>query len=71
MINEMIVPEMMENFQFDLYGDILFEDLLWFQDGAPPHCAANVTVRLQSLFGENVEALHRNIEWPARSHHLT
>ena len=37
MLNEEIVPQMMEIFDFNLFGDALFENVWWFQDGAPPH----------------------------------
>ena len=33
MLNEEIVPQMMEIFDFNLFGGVLFENVWWFQDG--------------------------------------
>ena len=59
------------HFQFDVLGDVMFPDLRWFQDGAGYHRHAGVTARLTALFGANVVALGRQVEWPARSPGLT
>lgn len=71
MLNEEVVPSMMEIFQYDLFGDVQFNDVLWFQDGAGAHRARAVSIRLRELFGENVIALGQRQEWPARSPDLT
>lgn len=71
MINEQIVPEMMEAFDFNIFGDVLFEEQWWFQDGAGAHRRRDVMERLVQLFGNKVVALNRDVEWPARSPDLT
>ena len=71
MLNEEIVLQMMEIFDFNLFGDALFENVWWFQDGAPPHWRNIVTGRLRELFGNHVVALNWDREWPARSPDLT
>ena len=72
MINDDVVPEMMQNFQFNHFGNELFgNNIWWFQDGAPPHQRQIVTRRLRQLFGNQVVALHHQVEWPARSPNLT
>ena len=71
MMNEQVVPEMMERFQYNLFGDELFPDKWWFQDGAGAHRAQIVTRRLHELFGPRFVALHQEVEWPARSPDLT
>ena len=43
----------------------------WAQDGAPPHRRRIVTDRLTELFGNQVIALNRAVEWPPRSPDLT
>ena len=58
LLNKEIVPQMMEIFDFNLFGDALFENVLWFQDGAPPHRRNIVTARLRELFGNHVVALN-------------
>ena len=71
MLNEQIVPQMQELFNFNLFADVLFEELFWFQDGAGAHQHHDVTARLRELFGNRVIALHRDVEWPARSPDMT
>ena len=48
MINELVVPEIMELIQYNLFGDSLFENY-WFQDGAPAHGTINVRNRNRNL----------------------
>ena len=55
MINNQVVPEMMERFQYNL-----FEDQWWFQDGAGAHRARAVMDRLQELFGPQIVSLGHN-----------
>ena len=71
MLNEEIVPQMMEIFDFNLFGLALFENVWWFQDGAPPHRRNIVTARMREIFGNHVVALNWDREWPARSPDLT
>ena len=71
LLNEEIVPQMMTVFDFNLIQNVLFEQLWWFQDGAPPHRAIVVRDRLNELFGDQVVALYHNQEWPPRSPDLT
>jgi len=71
MINNQVVPEMMERFQYNLFGEVLFEDQWWFQDGAGAHRARAVMDRLQELFGPQIVSLGQQQEWPPRSPDLT
>ena len=72
MLNESVVPEMMELYDYNIFEEILFPQSKWFQDGAPAHGTLEVRNRLAELFGaNNVIALHHNNEWPARSPDLT
>lgn len=72
MLNDEIVQEMMLHFQFNLHGDSLFGDnVWWFQDGAGAHRHRIVTARLRQLFGHQVVAFDHEVEWPARSPDLT
>ena len=71
LINDEIVPQMMQIYDFNLFGDELFEQLYWFQDGAGAHRRNIVTARLRELFENRVVALHQDVEWPARSPDLT
>jgi len=61
-LNDEVVPGMMEIFQNNLFGDVQFEDVWWFQDGAGAHRARAVALRLRELFGENVIALGQQQE---------
>ena len=49
----------------------MFPDLWWFQDAAGCHRHAGITARLTTLFGANIVALGRQIQWPARPPDLT
>jgi len=71
MLNDEVVPEIMEIFQNNLFGDVQFEDVWWFQDGAGTHRARAVALQLRELFGENVITLGQQQEWPPRSPDLT
>lgn len=72
MINDDVVPELMQKFNFNLFADNLFEDgLWWFQDGAPCHGALIARQRLRELFGGQIVALNHAVEWPPRSPDLT
>lgn len=71
LLNEQIVPQMMEIFDFNLFGAALFPGLWWFQDGASPHGRNDVGIRLRELFGDQVVALRFDREWPPRSPDLT
>ena len=71
MINEEVVPQMIERFDHNHFGDSLFPNSWWFQDGAGCHRQRNVILRLHELFGNRVVALGQPIEWPARSPALT
>ena len=72
MINEQVVPEMNEIYDFNLFGDVHFQqNVWWFQDGAPCHRQVIVTERLHELFGNQIVALNQEIEWPPRSPDLT
>ena len=57
MINNQVVPEMMERFKYNLFGVVIFEDQWWFQDGAGVHRARTVMDRLQELFGPQIVSL--------------
>jgi len=37
MINADVVPEMMVAFQYNIFNNVLFPNMWWFQDGAPAH----------------------------------
>jgi hypothetical protein len=55
MINEQVVPEMREVFDYNLYDEALFRGLWWFQDGAGAHrseghCVLRVYRRVRSNF---------------------
>ena len=41
-----------------------FEDLWWFQDGAPAHCSLAVRRVLREKCNNRVVALHHQVEWP-------
>lgn len=72
MINDDLVPDLMQHFNFNIFGQNLFENnLWWFQDGAPCHGTLEVRTRLRELFGNQVVALNHTVEWPARSPDLT
>ena len=72
MINDVVVPEMMELFDYNIVDENLFPEKRWFQDGAPAHGTIIVRNRLAELFAANhVIALHHEREWPARSPDLT
>ena len=72
MLNDDVVDDMMVNFPYNHFAENLFENnIWWFQDGAPCHQSRMVTARLQELFGEQLVALHRPIEWPPRSPDIT
>lgn len=47
------------------------ENILFQQDGAPPHNARRCTARLAELFGANVISTTGPVRWPARSPDLT
>lgn len=65
MINEQLIPQMMEEFNSDFIGDdTAFPNLWWFQDGAPGHQSRNVMARLKQLFGERVVAVGHTNDWP-------
>ena len=70
MINEQVVPELMEMIQYNMLEDVLFPSYWWLQDGAGAHRAVIVNARLNELF-QNIIALNHDIEWPARSPDLT
>ena len=49
----------------------VFNDVWWFQYGAPPHGSLQVRQTLRQRFEDRVVALHHNVEWPPRSPDLT
>ena len=72
MINRFVVTEMILNYNFNIFGNVVFlQEIWWFQDGAPCHRARIVSDRLRQLFGNQIVALHHNPEWPPRSPDLT
>ena len=59
----MVIPELKR------YNGGNLNNIIWTQDGAPPHTTRRVINYLDSQFGENVVS-RRSIqgqEWPARS----
>lgn len=72
MIDELVIPELNEIFNFNLFVVNRFEqEVWWFQDGAPCHRSLIVTNRLRQLFGNQVVSLNHDIEWPPRSPDIT
>jgi len=72
MLNEEVIPEMNILYDFDAWGDVRFQqNVWWFQDGAPCHRRRIVIDRLRELFGGQVVAFNHENEWPARSPDLT
>jgi hypothetical protein len=52
--------------QRNILGEVVF-----MQDGAPPHVSRNVKALLQQHFGDRIISRHFPFEWPARSPDLT
>ena len=71
MLNNEVIQWLMLLFDFDIGNDALFNQLWWFQDGAPAHGVQAVRERLRRVFGDRVVALHHDVEWPHRSPDLT
>ena len=72
MINNDVVPDLRDFYNFNFFAANLFEDhLWWFQDGAPCHGTLLVRDRLRELFGNQVVALNHAVEWPPRSPDMT
>ena len=72
MLNEEVIPEMNILYDFDAWGDVRFQqNVWWFQDGAPYHRRRIVIDCLRELFGGQVVAFNHENEWPAISPDLT
>lgn len=65
MLMEAVIPELQNS---DVYQP--YEDIIWMQDGAPPHYALSVRARLGEHFEEWL-GRRGTWEWPARSCDLT
>ena len=77
-VNGQTYREMLQQFAFPAirhiyqrYNGEEFDDLWWFQDGAPAHSALDTRRLLRQRFGNRIVALHHPQEWPARSPDLT
>ena len=46
-------------------------DIVWMQNGAPPHIARSVKKLLDQHFGDRIISRHYPFPWPARSPDLT
>jgi len=68
MLEQVVFPAVAHIYQ--RYGDN-FNDLWWFQDGAPAHRSRDVRRVLQERFEHRIVALNHDIEWPPRSPDLT
>lgn len=67
MINDDVVPEFMQKFNFNFFKDGMW----WFQDETPYHGPLVLRQRLRELFGDQIITLNHTAEWPARSPDLT
>ena len=70
MLNEDVFPELVHIFA-DQFLNGHFTRHWWVQDGAPPHCSAEVRGWLADFFRNHVIALNHDTEWPPRSPDLT
>lgn len=72
MIEALVIPEMNDIFNFNLFAANRYEqEVWWFQDGAPCHRHRLVTNRLTELFGNQIVSLNHAVEWPPRSPDIT
>ena len=77
-VNARAYKEMLEQFAFPgiarafgLYAGPIFQNIWWFQDGAPAHSSLEIRRLLRTKFQNRVVALHHPVEWPPRSPDLT
>ena len=72
MIKDRLILDLMREFEYVFnYPDVVFPNLWWFQDGAPPHRERHVMELLRSVFPNKIVSLNQEIEWPSRSPDLT
>lgn len=63
MLNNYLIPQLQQR---KAIGNIV-----WMQDGAPPHVSNSVKQLLQQTFGDKVISRHFQFAWPPRSPDLT
>ena len=68
-INNVVVPELIQIYGQQRNGAV--RHTWYLQDGATPHRARMVYIRLEQLFPNRVIGLGHGIEWPSRSPDLT
>ena len=68
-INNVVVPELIQIYGQQRIGAV--RRIWYLQDGATPHRARMVYIRLEQLFPNRVIGLGHSIEWPPRSPDLT
>ena len=65
LINEQVVPALQRFSWYRGRRNDQFQCLWWLQDSAPCHSRRPVTDRLTELFGNQVIAINRAVEWPS------
>lgn len=63
MLQNYVIPELLQRNALN--------DIVWMQDGAPPHIATSVRRVLEQHFGDRVISRHFPFPWPPRSPDLT